>query len=468
MLRAGAWKKYSLVVIGVVLMTGHLCAQKLIDSIVTYYYPTERDSVSRNKIANEYNGAGQLASFSIYYRDTDTHRWEGWQFPCEECLYGYYGRREYTYDETGRLLSTSSFYWDYNQNKWALGNTGRREDGYDDRGNNVSIIYSSWNQATNEWDPSFGYEFGYDDAGNMISKITCDHTYPDNQTWHFLEKMVYAFDLQGRKTVEIRQLPDSTGRDWVNQVKTEWYYDSTGITTDYASFRWTLAGNNYEWHEEARHRIINQYDLAGNILLITESLKVSSTRWTPIMKEERAYNSTGQQVLSVISRGNGSLTEDFRSEWVYGPDGRLIQETLTGSQIRWPGGMAIKRRAKTIRSLDEDGNPSRVIWYYWDAQTKSYLFNNKDYYFYHSTSTSVHEPGIDHIRIYPNPTGGICYISGLSQPAEVKIYSMQGVLLRSMQNVQVSVDISDLYPGACLIIVNEAGHPPFRTMIIKE
>ena len=49
-------KKFSIPVVFAFLAFGDLCAQKLPDSIVTYYYTSERDSANTHKIANEYKG----------------------------------------------------------------------------------------------------------------------------------------------------------------------------------------------------------------------------------------------------------------------------------------------------------------------------------------------------------------------------------------------------------------------------
>jgi hypothetical protein len=461
-------RKYSVLVACAFLISANLGAQMLLDSIVTYAYTSDRDSANTHKIANEYNGAGQLTSNSIYYWNTDTNRWEGWQFACEECS-SYRGRYEYSYDEKGYLVSTSSFYWDIFKHEWVKGNTGRTEDGYDDRGNNVSIIYSIWNAAKNEWDPYLGYEFAYDEAGRIICKTTYD-TYPTPQIWHPLQKILYTFDGKGRSTQEITQRWNDTARDWANERKTEWYYDSVDIRSEYSYFSWKRPGTNYTWVEDERHRIYNEYDQAGNRVLASETVRTPSMAWVPFKKEEWAYNSSGQMVLSLISnyQSPGKWTEDFRSEWVYNTEGRLILETLTGAQVRWPGGMPLRRMARTIRSLDFNGNTTRVIWFYWDAVTKSYLFISTDYYFYHSTSTGYQETMNVPIQVYPNPTSGILHLSGLSQPTEVKIYSMQGMLLRSINHAGVSVDISDLSPGAYLILISASGHPPFRTMLIKQ
>ncbi|TSA35225.1 MAG: T9SS C-terminal target domain-containing protein [Porphyromonadaceae bacterium] len=460
---ARAIRKYSLLFVCGFLIIGNLGAQKLLDSIVTYYYQPGGDSVNGVRIADEYNGAGQRTSHSIYLWDMNTRRWDGWMFPVEECAVCP-GRYEYGYDEKGNQVSSGGFVWWGHTVGWV--ERTRTESGYDDCGNRVSSTFSSWSTEEKEWIPGIGQEFGYDDAGRTTSSIAYVWD-PTLKTWHPIEKMIYSFEDNGRKTQELRQQWDEAVRDWVNLTKTEWYYDSLEITTEYASFRWTLTGKNYDWKEDNRHKIEHVFDTAGNRILTTDFLKTSATRWTAIYKEDLKYNQIDKPVLSVISKGTGGLTEYLRTEWVYDPDGRLVLETLTGWMQRRPGLMG-KKKSWVIRSFDTDGDLAREIWYYWDGEAKSYLLDGKDYYFYHSTATSHQEIRMDPIRVYPNPTGGILNLSGLSQPAEVKIYSMQGMLLRSVHHVEFSFDISGLSPGAYLILVAEVNHPPFRTILIKE
>ncbi len=51
------------------------------------------------------------------------------------------------------------------------------------------------------------------------------------------------------------------------------------------------------------------------------------------------------------------------------------------------------------------------------------------------------------ISIFPNPTLGVINITGLTAPAKIKIYNLQGQLLKSFQQDQNTIDISDLQPG---------------------
>jgi hypothetical protein len=131
-------------------------------------------------------------------------------------------------------------------------------------------------------------------------------------------------------------------------------------------------------------------------------------------------------------------------------------------------GLMVQQKLRVIRSFDSDGDIAREIWYYWDGESRTFLPDSKDYFFYHSIVASNQEEGLPPVRIYPNPTRGILNITGLTKPAEVKIYSMQGMLLRRNPGSGTSVDLSDFSPGSYLIFVSEAGNSLLRTILIKE
>ena len=78
-----------------------------------------------------------------------------------------------------------------------------------------------------------------------------------------------------------------------------------------------------------------------------------------------------------------------------------------------------------------------------------YTFTSKEGT-YHQRFTVLFERGItlgpddnelQGIILFPNPTSGIINITGLNEPAEVKIYSIQGQLLKSEQQVDSIIDL---------------------------
>ena len=461
MLPARAIRMYSFLIVCGFLLTGNLEAQKQLDSIVTYYYHSGNDSVNGVKTANEFNGAGRMTSHSIYFWNG---RWDGWSFPCEECSVNA-GRYEYVYDEKGTLLSTGGFVWMgpavgwVQRTKWDLL--------YDDNGNNVLGTAATWHDDIKKWTGDVTLEYGYDNQGRIISRIANLWSQALN-TWLPMEQLLFAYDNEGRKTEEVRQDWVDSSKNWVYLNKTEWDYDTAGIRTDIVYWKWSLINNNYTWKENGRNKIEYVFDSAGNKILRTDSEKVSATRWTPYYKEEVTYSHTGKPVLSVISKRFTALTEYLRTERAYDAADRLILETVTGNMERRPGPLAINDKLKVIRSFDFDGDITREIWYYWDGESKSYLSDGKDYYFYHETSTACQEQAVNPIRIFPNPTNRLLNLSGLTKPADVKIYSLQGMLLRRIPAVERFIDLSGLPAGGYLILVSEAGQPPFRTLLIKE
>ena len=73
----------------------------------------------------------------------------------------------------------------------------------------------------------------------------------------------------------------------------------------------------------------------------------------------------------------------------------------------------------------------------------------------------------DDIVLFPNPSEGIINITGLTQPAVVKIYSIQGQLLKSFKQVENTIDILDLKPGIYILNLRE-GNQILVRKVVKE
>jgi len=60
-------------------------------------------------------------------------------------------------------------------------------------------------------------------------------------------------------------------------------------------------------------------------------------------------------------------------------------------------------------------------------------------------------PVEEDISIFPNPTSGTINITGLTQPATIKIYNLQGQLVKSFYQVQKYIDLTDLDKGVYIL-----------------
>jgi len=456
-------RKLTLVFLGALFFAGNLMAQQRLDSIVTYYYPAGQDSVNGVKIAEEYNDPGQLTSHSIYFWDASARRWDGGSFPCEECFPNP-GRYEYGYDSRGNLISSRAFEWWGTTTGWL--ERVKATSSYDDNNHKLTSDIQLWDVTEKAWVNDMGWEYVFDESGHLLSSIL-NRWYPERQSWGPFEKMDYAWEASGKKSLEIRQNWVDSIQDWGNRTKTEWQFDSLGRNTGIAYYTWGLVNNQYDWKTSGLHKIEYVRDSMGNCILTTDLIWVSETRWNETWQEERRYDAEGRTILLVIRKGSVTLSEYLRTEWEYSGDGKLIQETVTGKQDRRPG-HAIPEKRRVIRSLDPDGNIACAEWHYWDGESQSYLFESKDYYFYSTGASGLTATRMDALRIFPNPTDGNVYLSGLTGPAEIKVYSVQGQLLRLMLQVTDQFNIGDLPAGTYILSLSSGTHPPVRTLFIRK
>jgi len=82
-------------------------------------------------------------------------------------------------------------------------------------------------------------------------------------------------------------------------------------------------------------------------------------------------------------------------------------------------------------------------------------------------STGIKQLSNGHLVLFPNPSSGLINISGITQAAEVKIYSIQGKLLKSLHQVETRIDISDLPTGVYFLNL-KSGDTVLRKSIVKK
>ncbi|MFC2121312.1 kelch repeat-containing protein [Bacteroidota bacterium] len=75
---------------------------------------------------------------------------------------------------------------------------------------------------------------------------------------------------------------------------------------------------------------------------------------------------------------------------------------------------------------------------------------------------------VSKINLYPNPTNSIINITGLTKPAEVKIYSIQGKLLKTETQVENTIDISELPAGIYFLKLLIGNNTQVKKTVIKK
>jgi hypothetical protein len=106
--------------------------------------------------------------------------------------------------------------------------------------------------------------------------------------------------------------------------------------------------------------------------------------------------------------------------------------------------------------------------YTWVDGLGSWNLVDRSHYYYQSSSSEVITVADGTQRIFPNPTSGILNIDGLTGPARVKVYSLQGQLLKAIEQVKNTIDISDLPAGVYILNLATGNKIPLRKRVVKQ
>ena len=84
------------------------------------------------------------------------------------------------------------------------------------------------------------------------------------------------------------------------------------------------------------------------------------------------------------------------------------------------------------------------------------------------TELIVDNSFVDEICAFPNPTSDIITITGLTEPVQVKIYSIQGQLVKSANQVQNTIDVSDLVEGIYILNLTSNKGRIVRKIVVEK
>ena len=153
----------------------------------------------------------------------------------------------------------------------------------------------------------------------------------------------------------------------------------------------------------------------------TSQKRTRETEYVPTRVEERKYRYDLQPLERIrysITSSTGQLAKLDRTIWEYNEQHAINQ---TGDLYWGEGGWNFFRRTQ----------------------------------YYYPSGLMVEPANVaESLSIYPNPTDGPVRIAGLTAPAEVLVYDMNGRQLLRFTNVTDALDLSALEPGFYLLKVN--------------
>lgn len=432
------------------------------------YFRLDWQFIQKTERSYDTNGNNTIEAF--YYRQDNN--WTG----------SFYGKFVWHFDDSGKKTWGQWYSWDEISEKWGAApfnlefvyddggklisevvssdvyaiwvSLNKHNYDYDSNGNKISDVVYFWYDISKVWLELTKHEYAYNSDGDMISTVTSNPrrwSYSDYY-WILSLKDEYSYDKYRNQTKHINFYWDEENDIWSELEKEETEFDQNGNTVMYSNYRWDSVSNTWEgWPREL------DLSLVGTFIGKKPA------------KYEYNFNDRGYKTLNaeyfwdpVLSTWRG--TDDGKIQWSFNSVGQLLEETKNNWNIDnadW------ERAWKSCYIYDEVGDPLSLSRYAWNTISSDWEPVIRFIYYYQSSITSFRAIKNPQIELFPNPTSGVIYITELTQPAEARLYSIQGRLLKTINQVESSIDISDL-PAGVYILNLTSGDQVLRERIVKR
>ena len=340
------------------------------------------------------------------------------------------------YDERDRLLeeidmfwvsekweNTTKCSWTWNELDWCTSNSmeywidGKwvKNNGYwfkyDEYNNGIEIVSKVGDEETNEWVNFWIEGFGYD-AKNRLITDTLQYWNLELKLWVNEENVFFEYDLRDNMTKGIIQNWDLVSEKWVNVYKEEAEYNLQNKATFWLSQYWDLVSEKWVNYLKNNYTLNLQNNCTE---ALGESWDLELKKWINSWKDTYEYDE-GQNTTFCL----------FQS-WE--------NETWVGHNERFTDVYYNNRE-----SYFQEINCYKIEVSYVNTGTLSVSENKQ------GNKNSV--------SIFPNPVSNILNIETGNNDIipEVKIYSIQGVLLINTKGNRI--DVSSLANGFYFADVN--------------
>ncbi|MCL2289481.1 MAG: T9SS type A sorting domain-containing protein [Bacteroidetes bacterium] len=400
-------------------------------------------------------------SLSQMQNPTKSQKNADWWEP--DTIYQYYGdgntnelRRIFSY--TNGICTGELWQW-WEMNQWNI--SGKITHSYDPHNNKIETLFQSWEET--QWENSMRYLYKYDAQNNMTEKVfqfwegywfseeMITYAYDSQNrmiekmiySWwgedelEFDDKIVYKYNEQNNIIEERHQYPEEDD-EWYDHVIIVYSYDAQNQLTGAM-----LQILDDVWEETVKLTVV--YDLQNNTIThIYDFRDWESGQWFGVMKIIYTYDSQNNLLSESLQEGEDGEWEEYeRYTYSYDEnnnaiDGYLWENYKKGFIWDW-----------------EEGQIELTVYYNnMQSSLRTFQFNRfKATYMKPEVGIKENHLLKNSVKLFPNPVSSILYIetSNAITP-EVKIYSIQGVLLINAKGNQI--DVSSLPSGIYITEVN--------------
>lgn len=307
---------------------------------------------------------------------------------------------EYSTNTPSGILTSSRFTWEPADRVYHL--NGRYETRFDENGYQTyqAHYYHSW--SLDRWwgcssDGCGKKEWTYDNMGNQ-TMFTQSYWSKNQKEWIRFNQLLHEFDQHGNLTLVAQFSRDQVGDPWIGQYKYEYSYNKDNLEWGAIYYRWDINQNS----------------------------------WVPWFKSEKEFDSAGR------------ITMEASFNWL------AIDSSWVGAI-----GQMMSYWKRTFH-YNDDGRLRLYTQYDWDMDLQEWTQVLR-YFFYWSGSTAIHDFARLDLKVFPNPCDGVLNISGMTGAISLKIFTLQGQLLKSLITESEQVDLNDLSQGIYVLQIESHG-----------
>ena len=370
-------------------------------------------------------------------------------------------KSEQTTKENGDLILLQLYSWDVELMDWFAWRKWIHR--YNTQGEKAYTFMLTYDKILNDWVKSSKESLSYDESG---AKIYFTHEWNEDQKlWFLVNRTESQYDESEKVRVSARYRLDSNTNKWIGCCKNEYSYDVNGNNTQFIQYEWNSTTN--DWIQWGKNEV--SYDDEGNTELnIRYEWDNKIAEWEFVRKSEYNYNAEGDQFLDKFEWDisiDGWILKSMEENYYDNNGNRIIQveylwDSNTNSRIG---------SFKKICIYDDNGFNSVRINYTWDNEINNWKLRSKEFI----DNSRVQTTGLDDfvendVVLYPNPTDSYLNFSGISQSANIQIFSTHGILVKQLQFANETLDISNLPKGLFIITVNQQNQQLIKRKILKK
>ncbi len=308
----------------------------------------------------------------------------------------------YTVYDDGKIQSYIGQGFNVGTQTWF--NDYKTEYYYNENGLFDSLIYYDWDEVAYEWIGEQKITYDYTDT--LITQTY----YNWNGAWTPSEKNLYYYDQEGKIIYSINKNFDPNSNDFINDTRNVYTYDNSGNLIEQKFQYWNL--DSAKWDENSRY----YYE----------------------------YNDFGKMTLYLYQTWSDQWINNDRYLYSY------VDDTLYAGYLhqRWDSDSLFwKNKDKKEYAYDQGRIVSYSYSYWTDA--KGWITTSKTEYYWKLADVADNEPVAQTRYIYPNPATDYFYIP--YQEAKVRIYSLDGKLIKQFETYDSKIGVADLETGIYVV-----------------